>query len=68
MHVHEDVIVRPVADSRLSLFLCALVVTMFVGSVWLFNVPWWLALLLAGVSVMVVAGLRFLFLSWQQGV
>ena len=50
------------------LFLCALVVTMFVGSVWLVNVPWWLALLLAGVSVMVVAGLRFLFLSRQQGV
>jgi len=48
------------------LFLFALLIGVFVGAVWVFNAPWWFALLMAGLSVLIVAGLRFVSTSLQR--
>ena len=49
------------------LFLAATLVGVFVGAIVIFNTAWWFALLLAGVSVMLVAAVRYLFMRPQAG-
>ena len=48
------------------LFLFGLLIGVFVGAVWIFNAPWWFGLLMAGLSVLIVAGLRFVATSPQR--